>query len=854
MATTLTKKTFDELFVFLGSEKGSFVNAQGFVQPKPTAATPRFDFDPVSKTPRGLLIESPRTNLLRFSSRFDSGVWSKVGVTVVPGAALAPNGRWDACKLALLSGSNAGASYTIQALTKSEVVTTYALSLYVKAAGSSNGYLYARGATSANSLTVGFNVATMTASSSFTGSFAEVSRKISDAGGGWRRIEMVFTTDASAVVATSIYPGSASGGAGPGDGNVGIYIWGAQLEEGKFASSYIYNVEGVTARASIGSYYDVNGVMRYAAAGVSRESYEPSNLTLPPMLLMEEQRTNLLQRTADMHLSPWTGGAMTRTPGKLAPDGTFRAVEFSGTSTSPNTQNAVATATVMTYSIYLKNVSRTGNVELLLRNTATATNGVYGIVTLHGSTPSISGAGWEMRDVGGGWYRCIHTSAIPITIGDTLTCYAVVAGARSDNGACLAWGAQLEAGAFATSYIPSTETFTGRASIGTYFDSMGAMKTAAAGVARMTYNPADLTVAPWLLLEGASANMLTESEFRNGLADAPVRLGCAVAPWNNSGFTTGLAFPAAPPVGTFAFYAAQYPVLTPTTTYVFSCFVKMDDGNAPNMPTPGGAGDFALVIGNAPVVAAACTMTHVGGGVYRVTGTQATGATVPSTATGIWKYGTNTGRTFKFTGFQLEQASSASSYIPTTTATVTRAADSATTVVGTRQADTGTSIATTRSGDGIRIDTSKGWFNPAEGTLFMELEVPKTSDSGTRTVLEFGSVGGGRMGVSFGAASTANAGAYGYSVLNAVTLATPGRTLPAPETPAKIAVSYGSDGIRFAFGNMAVTKVASAVATGVTHLGIGNTAGIGNQPFFRVRALRYRPQKLTDAEVVALTT
>ncbi|MDP9911384.1 hypothetical protein J2W27_003508 [Variovorax boronicumulans] len=850
MTTTLTDKNFTELFTYSGGTNGTCVNSQGFIQPSPT---PRFDFDPITKASKGLLIESPRQNLLLFSSRFDRyPTWTRSNATPVPEAAIAPNGRWDACKLILNSGAAAGLGHIVQTVAKATTATTYAYSFYAKAAGSSSGWIYARGASSADSISIPFNLTTMTAAGVATGGFVEVSKKVVDAGNGWRRVELVFTSDASAALLAAIYPGSSAGISGPGDGVAGIYIWGAQLETGAFASSYIPSVDAVTARTSIGSYYDANGVLRYAAAGVARNSREPSNLTLPPVLMVEEQRTNILQKSSDMHLTPWATSGLFRASGKLAPDGSLRAVEVSGAPTGPFAQTGpAATSTVLTYSVYVRNVSRTAPISLLLRNSTTSTNFTFGLCTLSGAAPSISGAGWEMRSVGNGWFRCTYTQATGIGVGDAMACYAGFTDAGPDSGAFQVWGAQLEAGAYATSYIPSTETFTGRASIGTYFDATGVLKVAAAGVARMTYNPADLTLVPWLMQEVSSTNLLTESEFRNGLADASVRIGCAAASWSELGFTTGIAFPAPPPAGTFAFYAAKSPVLAPSTTYVISCFVKMDDGGAPSMPASGGAADFALVIANAPISPTACTMTHVGGGVYRLTGTRTTDASVPSTVSGIWKYGTNSARTFKFTGLQMEQALSASSYIPTTTATVTRLADIASSAATTRQADTATSVATTRALDSVRIDTTKGWFNAAEGTVLMELEVPRMSDTGTKTVLEFGGVGG-RMGVSYSAGNVTNGVAYGYTVIDGTTLATPPKVLPGPI--AKIAMSYGTEGVRFAYNNQPIQKVATPIAgPGTTYLGLGSTYGGGNCPFFRIRAARYQPQKLTDAEVVALT-
>ncbi|RIX80199.1 phage head spike fiber domain-containing protein [Acidovorax cavernicola] len=849
MTTTLTEKTFDELFTYAGGTNGSRVNPQGFIEP---CATPRFDFDPITKVAKGLLIENARINQLAFSSRFENPVWGKAGVSVMPGAAQAPNGRWDACKLTLNNGAPSGNSYLSQTITKTAAATTFAYTFYAKAAGASNGWIYARNAAQTSSVSISFNLASMaTGGNNGVGDFALISKSVNDIGNGWRRVEIVFTSDASTSVFAQIFPGTASG-SGPGDGAAGLYIWGAQLEVGAFASSYIPSADAVTARASIGSYYDSKGILRYAAAGVARNSYEPSNLPLPPVLIAEEQRANILLKSNDMHLAPWTTSAgIIRTPGRLAPDGTLRAVEFSGASTGPFTQTATATATVMTYSIYVKNVSRTGNIELLLRNSTTAVNGLYGIVTLHGSTPSISGAGWEMRDVGGGWFRCIHTSAIPIAIGDILTVYAVVAGARADAGACLTWGAQLEAGAYATSYIPSTETFTGRASIGTYFDSTGAMKVAASGAARMTYNPADLSIAPWLMQEGQSTNMLLESEYRNGVTGENV--GPGVSASTMAPFSGALRFQA----NASTAYAYKLPALQVSTTYTLSVIVEMEDGIAPSFgsdnPTPNGANTFHLVIANSQIGPLTYRVQPLGASRWRVSGTKTTPASIAQGYVGIWKYNTNDSRAFKVTAIQLEQAPFESSYITTTTATVTRLADTVISTATTRQADTASSAATTRAGDIVRIDATKGWCNSAEGTFHLEFDVPQGPNAGFQALLEIGdNTPANRVGISAGAT---NLVAYQYA-----------NGPQGPSTAAKsygvavgsvvkASLSYGVDGIRLGLGGTALAKVAAvALPSLMKFVGIGTTQVHGaSQPYFHVRAVRYRPQKLTDAEVVALT-
>lgn len=58
--------------------------------------------------------------------------------------------------------------------------------------------------------------------------------------------------------------------------------------------------------------------------------------------------------------------------------------------------------------------------------------------------------------------------------------------------------------------IASTGSFT-RATVGTYFDRLGALQTAAINVARFSFNPASLASGPVLLLEPAATNILLGS-------------------------------------------------------------------------------------------------------------------------------------------------------------------------------------------------------------------------------------------------------------------------------------------------------------------------------------------------------
>ena len=75
----------------------------------------------------------------------------------------------------------------------------------------------------------------------------------------------------------------------------------------------------------------------------------------------------------------------------------------------------------------------------------------------------------------------------------------------------------------------------------------------------------------------------------------------------------------------------------------------------------------------------------------------------------------------------------------------------------------------------------------------------------------------------------------------------------APGPNAKVSLSYGADGLRAGCNGGALRKAALAAIPPITHLGLGCLSAGWNQPCFHIRAANYYPQKMTDAEVIALT-
>lgn len=196
---------------------------------------PRFDYDPVTLAPRGLLIEEQRTNLLTYSEQFDNAAWTKTELTVSANQTVAPDGTLTADQV--VESTTASATHVLFQTAGSAAVHT--LSVYVKANG--RPWINLRISGTSNYFNIGTGVlgtisAGNTASITFVGS-------------GWYRCSVTSTMPGSGAVGVrlSIADGN---DIYTGDGTSGIFIWGAQLEAGAFATSYIPTTAAAATRAA----------------------------------------------------------------------------------------------------------------------------------------------------------------------------------------------------------------------------------------------------------------------------------------------------------------------------------------------------------------------------------------------------------------------------------------------------------------------------------------------------------------------------------------------------------------------------------------------------------------------------
>jgi hypothetical protein len=240
----------DSRITFSRGTGATRVNASGFIEVVGNT-TPRFDYDPVTLAPRGLMIEEARTNLLTYSEQFDNAAWTKGGSTVTANATASPDGTTNADKLA--EDATTGTHGTTSAVvSKSAVATTYTYTIYVKAAERSAIQMrIADAAVSANRVICDANLSAQTVAASVGGTFTNASATITVAGNGWFRVSLTGTTSTETSIFCIAFVANPTGTISyAGTAGSGVFIYGAQLEAGAFATSYIPTVASTVSRSA----------------------------------------------------------------------------------------------------------------------------------------------------------------------------------------------------------------------------------------------------------------------------------------------------------------------------------------------------------------------------------------------------------------------------------------------------------------------------------------------------------------------------------------------------------------------------------------------------------------------------
>ena len=622
------------------------------------------------------------------------------------------------------------------------------------------------------------------------------------------------------------------------------------------------------SRASSGTYFDSTGLLKSAATNEARFDHDPTTGESLG-LLVEEARTN-----SSIYSEQLPYGWRANTVGSVIPNSYLSLDEkLTATKVIPaagnNESNSLlyrgtSIGSSFIFSAYLKagelnqaslhSYSNGGNWARVTFNLTTGE-----VVSTFGGY--LQGQGSEhIRD---GWWRCwIKVQSVDNSVR--------VGGGSGETGlfdgtkGFYICHPQSEAGSFPTSYIPTPATFTSRSTTATYYDSNGTIQTAGINVARdNAYLPDENGVfkPAGLLLEAAGTNLVTYSEdfsqwiqrnhtFTSNAATAPDGTTTAdkIAP------NSGTSYPV-------DVYQTVTPITTPITLSVWAkaagfnvinlvlgnygdngvedAFLKVNVSTGTLVENSGSAGGFWTSYSITPFpngwyrVTATTTDSTDGDTVILLQVCEDDGSQTVTTGDGtkgilIW-------------GAQLEASSYPTSYIPTTSSTVTRAADVSSSSTVTRAADVAEITGTNFS----------SWYNQSEGTFFASADHKGSSHFNNSVFLKANDNTTDNQIKIFSVSTDP----YLYITNAAVEQAYIDAGSVTVGAPNKYAAGFASNDFGLSVnGGTAIVDTSGTNPVGMTQLTIGSRlSGVG-QPNGHLQRLTYYPVRLSDATLQTLTS
>jgi hypothetical protein len=722
-----------------------------------------------------------RTNLLVRSEEFQT-TWSPLNVTVSTDTSISPTGSLTADTITPAASS---AAHLISQTATVVASTPCTASVYIKNDGAPFvQVVYDNGSSVGAFINVNTSTGAITRGPELAGGATNATGSVVSVGNGWYRVNVgaTHTGTIGRILISPLPAASSAASVNPSTTTAAtdkVLLWGAQLEANSAVTPYIQSPSVFTSRASSGTYVGGDGVLRTAV-------------------------TNLLLRSEAIATSPWFGGAnttLTNNTGEvLDPAGgsTATKVLVSG-GTGAFGQGATLTAAVHSGSIWLRCATGTISASLIVylgvspftnigttNVTITTTWQRFSVVT---STATAASYNLQLNNIGAG------------------TVYA--------------WGAQLEQSATVGEYIPTTSAIN--------------------SAARYDHDPVSL-ISKGLLLEDQRTNSVTNNTMVGAVAGTPGTLptgwGAFVSPTGltrtivGSGTVNGINYIDVRFNGTPSSTSEITLYLSPQTTatlaqaWTSTAWLSIAGGSTSNIAAIL-LRNFELNSGTYVREIATNYVSSISSDfVRRQNITTSFGASANQIQLALTFFATAAGTPIDITlriGLpQLEQGAFATSVIPTTGSTVTRAADISTSVA--------TSV----------LESS--WYNQTEGTVFAE------GNSYGFSAFNFPTF----AGISNGTANNRLQYAYITSGLGGYLVASGGSTVV--EIYPNIAINPRRAAFAAAANNYAVSfngaspavDTAGNMPIGVNQMQIGNLLGAGetNNFFGTIKRLTYWPTRL----------
>jgi len=224
-------------------------------------------------------------------------------------------------------------------------------------------------------------------------------------------------------------------------------------------------------RATTATRFNSAGLIESVASGVPRLDYYTSGGTAGcPALLVEPSAQNVALRSAGMEVSgTWQRSNISVTTGTTSPEGlttAFNIVESSDVTAQTHelaqSGLSVSSGTTYTFSLFIKTGTNNRNIRLVFGSANFVGSPVAIFNPVSGSVVASGDCVASVENYGNGWFRCRMTATADVAgtsfFGVYPTSGTTVSYIGNGSGSVQVWGAQVETGSIATSYIPTTTT------------------------------------------------------------------------------------------------------------------------------------------------------------------------------------------------------------------------------------------------------------------------------------------------------------------------------------------------------------------------------------------------------------